>query len=229
MSFARHPDLKIQRLTIGTERAPLLVIDNVLADPDALVEIAAAKSYGDVTSYYPGVRAKAPLLLQQFLLDLMREEFAPVFGLKGALRFTSCHFSLITTPKERLTYLQRIPHIDSVFSDQLALVFYLFKESHGGTAFYRHRRTGFEVVDESRNPEYWGYVQEERAEIEREAPAFISGSTPFYEQVGHQEGVFNRMLVYRRTSLHCGAINPDFVPVNDPLRGRLTLNGFLSA
>jgi hypothetical protein len=228
MSFARHPDFKIQTLAIGSERAPLLVIDNVLANPDELVDIAAAKSYGDVTSYYPGVRAKAPLSLQRFLLDELRDEFGTVFGLKGPVRFTSCHFSMVTTPKERLTYLQRIPHIDSVFSDQLALVFYLFKAKHGGTAFYRHRRTGFEVVDESRNPEYCSYVQQERAEIEREPPAYITGDTPFYEQVSHQDGVFNRMLVYRRTSLHCGAISPDFVPVCDPRLGRLSLNGFIS-
>jgi hypothetical protein len=228
MSFARHANSSVQRLAIGAERAPLLVIDNLLADPDELVDIAAAKSYGDVASYYPGVRAKVPLTFQQFLLDELRPEFVSTFGLGAALRFTSCHFSLITTPKERLTYIQRIPHVDSLFSDQLALVFYLFKADFGGTSFYRHCKTGFEVVDQARNSEYWSHVQAEQPEIERSTPGYITGDTDFYTRIGHQDGVFNRLLVYRRTSLHCGAINPDFVPNSDPRRGRLSVNGFIA-
>ena len=89
MSFSRHANSSVQRLAIGAERAPLLVIDNLLADPDELVDIAAAKSYGDVASYYPGVRAKVPLTFQQFLLEELRPEFVSTFGLGAALRFTS--------------------------------------------------------------------------------------------------------------------------------------------
>ena len=29
-----HPDIRIQKLTIGVEHAPLVVIDNFVADPD---------------------------------------------------------------------------------------------------------------------------------------------------------------------------------------------------
>ena len=49
-----HAPLSVQRLTIGRELAPLLVVDNAIADADALVELAVSKSFGDVTSYYPG-------------------------------------------------------------------------------------------------------------------------------------------------------------------------------
>ena len=229
MSFARHRDFHIERLTIGVERAPLLVIDNLVADPDELVEMAAGKTFGDVASYYPGVRAKVPLTFQRFLLDELRGEFANTFGsVASQLRFTACHFSLITTPKEGLTYMQRIPHVDSLFNHELALILYLFRANLGGTAFYRHRKTGFEVIDQSRHAEYWQHIQDEQAEVERGPPGYISGNTDFYEQVGHQECRFNRMLVYRRTSLHSGAVPPDFVPVSDPRRGRLSLNGFIA-
>jgi hypothetical protein len=229
MTFARHSDFHIERLTIGAEHAPLLVIDNLLADPDELVEMAVSKTYGDVVSYYPGVRAKVPLTFQRFLLDELRGEFASSFGVNGKLlRFTACHFSLITTPKERLTYMQRIPHVDSLFSNELALILYLFRTDMGGTSFYRHRKTGFEFVDQARNAEYWRHIQEEQAEVERGPPAYIDGDTDFYERIGHQEGVFNRMLVYRRTSLHSGALRPGFVPVSDPRQGRLSLNGFIA-
>jgi hypothetical protein len=229
MSLLKHPDFRVQRLSVGKEGAPLLVIDNLLADPEALIDLAAGKLFGDVASYYPGVRAKVPLTLQHFILGTLRDEFAQAFGLNAApLRFTSCHFSLVTTPPARLTYLQRIPHTDSLNSNELALVLYLFKSDLGGTAFYRHRGTGFEVVDQARQPEYWRHVQAEQASIEKSPPAYISGDTEFYERIAHLDGVFNRMLVYRRTSLHSGALGPDFNGSADPRQGRLSVTGFIA-
>ena len=229
MSFARHRDFRIQRLTIGQERAPLMVIDNALADADELVEMAATKPYGDVTSYYPGVRAKVPLSFQRYVLDDLRQEFVSLFGLNGAtMRFTACHFSLVTTPAAELGYMQRIPHVDSVNSNELAFVLYLFRADYGGTAFYRHRKSGYEVVDQARIAEYTRLVDAEREEVLRAPPAYINGSTDFYELIGRQEGVFNRMLAYRRTSLHSGDIRPGFVPLTDPRRGRLSVNGFIA-
>jgi len=38
---------------------------------------------------------------------------------------------------------------------------------------------------------------------------------------------FNRMLVYRRNSLHSGNIGKDFVPDANPLTGRLSINCFI--
>ena len=229
MPFVKHPDFRLQRFSLGKEGEPLLVIDNLLADPESLVEQAAGKLFGDVTSYYPGVRAKAPLTLQHFILGALRDEFAQAFGLNAAsMRFTSCHFSLVTTPPARLSYLQRIPHVDSLNRNELALILYLFKSDQGGTAFYRHRGTGFEVVDQGRQPEYWRHIQAERESIERMPPAYIRGDTEFYERIAQQDGVFNKMLVYRRTSLHSGDLGPDFDGTADPRRGRLSVNGFIA-
>jgi hypothetical protein len=229
MSFARHPDFRVQRLSIGRELAPLLVVDNVVADPEGLVELAASKMFGDVASYYPGIRAKVPLTLQQFVLDALRGEFAEVFGLKrDGRRLTSCHFSLVTTAPADLTYLQRIPHIDSMARDELAFILYLFKADFGGTAFYRQRGTGFEYVDQERRSEYWRHVEAEQEAVLRSSTGYISGNTEFYEQVGRQDGVFNRMLVYRRNSLHSADLSQGFVASTDPRRGRLSINGFIA-
>lgn len=229
MTFALHHDLAIQRLAIGAERAPLLVIDSALAHPDALVDIAAGKPFGEVTSLYPGIRAKVPLTFQRFVLDELRGELVDTFAINGSsLRFTSCHFSLVTTPPDRLSYRQRIPHVDSLNSNELAFVLYLFKADFGGTAFYRHRKTGFEVVDQARIDEFSRYLEEERPAVERSAPGYINGNTEFYELLCRQEGAFNRMLVYRRTSLHSGDLRSDFMPSPDPRRGRLSINGFLA-
>lgn len=229
MSIARHPDFRLQRLTIGEERAPLLVIDNLLAEPDALVATAASKGFAEIGTYYPGVRAKVPLSFQQFVLELLREDFTNTFALTAATpRFTSCHFSLVTTPPERLNYLQRIPHTDSASNQELALIVYLFKSDLGGTSFYRHKPTGFEWVDESRKPEYLRHVERQQDEVMRTSTGFIAEGNAFYDRIGYQEGVFNRMLVYRRTSLHCGAPKGAGAISANPRAGRLTITGFIA-
>jgi hypothetical protein len=229
MTFALHQDFRLQKLTFGREQAPLIVIDNLVANPDELVDLAASKMFGDVVSYYPGVRAKVPLTYQRFVIEQMRDVFADYFGLAaGTLRFTACHFSLVTTPPEKLTYLQRIPHVDSLSRTELAFIHYLFKTDLGGTAFYRHRKTGFESLDQVRKPEYWRHIEEEQTGPDAPPAAYINGDTPLYEQTCHQAGAFNRMLVYRRCSLHSGAIAPSFVADPNPLTGRLSVNGFLA-
>lgn len=224
-----HPDLRIQQLTIGRELAPLAVIDNLVADADELVDLAANKMFGSVASFYPGVRAKAPLTYHQLVIGTLRELFAGYFDLSaGSVRVTSCHFSVVTTPPHKLEPLQTIPHIDSHEPQQLAFVHYLFRRDYGGTAFYRHRRTGFEYVDTARKDHYFACVEEERAGPDKPAQGYINGDTTLYEQIGRQEGVFNRMLVYRRNSLHSGCIGPEFDFDPDPRKGRLSLNGFVA-
>jgi hypothetical protein len=228
MSYRLHPDFRIQKLTIGREGGPLAVIDNVVADAEQLVEMAAAKSYGGVASYYPGVRAKAPLTYREFVLGELRELFTGFFGIQSRpVRMTTCHFSLITTPAEKLDYLQRIPHVDSYMGNELAFVHYLFKRDFGGTAFYRHRATGFEFIDQARRPEYELHIEKERNASDLPT-GYINGDTRCYERVGHQDGVFNRMLIYRRNTLHSGAIAGNFVVDANPRSGRLSLNGFIA-
>jgi hypothetical protein len=227
-SFARHPDFKAQKMTIGREGAPLLVVDNFLAGVDELVSQAVGKMYGSAPTFYPGIRAKVPLAYQQLVLeglaDLIRDTFKPL----RALRFTACHFSLVTTPREKLSYLQRIPHADSINGNELAFVHYLFRGDLGGTAFYRHRNSGFEYVDEARFVEYNRHLEADRTGPHSPPADYIQGDTPLYEQIGVQQGVYNRLIMYRRTTLHSGVIHPGFTPTPDPKTGRLSVNGFLA-
>ena len=66
----------------------------------------------------------------------------------GTLTLSMCDYSLVSTPAQELAPPQRIPHVDSLAKSGLATIHYLFKANLGGTAFYRHRRTGFESIDE---------------------------------------------------------------------------------
>ena len=141
--------------------------------------------------------------------------------------FSLCHYSLVTTPPDQLAPLQRIPHYDSVDPTGLATVHYLFKGALGGTAFYRHRRTGFEYIDASRRDAYFGALDAEMNDPHAMNAGYINGDSPLFEQIAREDGVFNRIIIYRRNSLHSGSIDKDFVPDPDPATGRLSINCFL--
>jgi hypothetical protein len=228
MDLDLHPQIRLQKLSIGTEGAPLLVIDNVVNDADALVEHAAGSAFSTGPGFYPGIRVAAPSEYQQLILTRLREALLDCLGVQGGeLRFSLCHYSLVTTPAEKLAAPQRIPHVDSLSRRGLATIHYLFKSNLGGTAFYRHRKTGFECVDEARNEAYVRSLQGEDLRAEALGPGYINGDTALFEQIAKQEGVFNRMLVYRRNSLHSGCIDPGFVPDANPRTGRLSINSFI--
>jgi hypothetical protein len=228
MLIDRHPGMRIERRSIGREGAPLLVIDNLVADPGPLLHKAARSGFYVRSANFPGIRARAPAAYECFLESVLRPLLPEHFGMQpGRFSFSMCHYSLVTTPPESLRFLQRVPHVDSTDGHGLATVHYLFRGDWGGTAFYRHRRTGFEVIDDVRKPEYQRCLQQESGGEGALPPGYINGDTALFEQVDRVDGLFNRMLVYRRNSLHSGSIDSARVPPADPLAGRLSINTFV--
>lgn len=228
MLLERHPGLRISKFAIGAEGAPLLVIDNAVAAPEKLVNKAARSHFAVQGAYFPGVRTRAPASYEYFLDALLRPLVREHFGMEpGRFQFPMCHYSLLTTPPERLAFLQRVPHIDSVAGNGLATVHYLFRDDWGGTAFYRHRSTGYEYVDEARRDTYFARLEQESQGTDAPEAGYIDGDTALFEQIGRVDGVYNRMAVYRRNSLHSGSVNGGHVPPADPLRGRLSINSFI--
>ncbi|MEP6908210.1 MAG: DUF6445 family protein [Pseudoxanthomonas sp.] len=223
-----HPDIRVSRRSIGAEGAPLLVIDALVSDPERLVRKAARSQFVGQSSMFPGIRARAPQSYQQFLEAVLNPLLADCFGLRpGRFVFPMCHFSLVTQPPEKLVFLQRVPHVDSVHADGLATVHYLFHGPWGGTAFYRHRRSGFETIDQSRRDSYFRCLEQESRDSHATGDGYIDDDTALFQRVAHVDGVFNRMVVYRRNSLHSGRIDNASIPPADPLTGRLSLNTFI--
>lgn len=228
MSVDLHADIRFQKLKMGAEQAPLLVIDNFVAEADELVRIAASRPYSQVGQFYPGIRSAAPPGYLHLIITRLTRTLGEFFQLQGTgLRFSLCHYSLVTTPAAGLSLLQRIPHFDSAERDGLATIHYLFKKNLGGTAFYRHRKTGFESIDAERAPVYFKSLESENDGPNMPQAEYINGDTALFEQIAKPDGLFNRMLVYRRNSLHSGCIGPDFVPDPNPLTGRLSINSFI--
>ena len=227
MILELHPQIRIEKLTLGREGAPLVVIDNFVAEPERLVKKAATAQFTSGGRYYPGIRVKAPPSYEHFLATRLPALVGEYFGLTNSpLRLSMCHYSLVTTPVSELSLLQCLPHVDSLAPEGLATIHYLFRHKHGGTAFYRHRATGYEYLDKTRGPVYSRALDAECAGPDRPVSEYINGDTALFEEIARQEGVFNRMLVYRRNSLHSGSIERAFVPDSNPLTGRLSINSF---
>lgn len=222
-----HPQLSLQHLSIGSEQAPLLVVDNLVAEPEQLVERAAGSHFMPQGAFFPGVRARAPLSYRQFLADFLKP-LLPKLGMQpGALAFPMAHYSLVSQPVEQLVFQQRIPHVDSVAGNGLATVHYLFRAEWGGTAFYRHLQSGFEVIDATRRDAYFRSLDEQRRSHDVPGAGYISGDNELFKQVARVDGLFNRLVVYRRNSLHSGCIDNKHVPPPDPRKGRLSINTFI--
>ncbi len=145
---------------IGQEAQPLCVLDDFAPDPDALRAFAAAAEFGPGLHYYPGVRAALP---ERYLAEQLPVIAAAgaALGRRGAIEVIDASFSIVSTPAEALQVAQRLPHVDAFTPDRIALVHYLSPEGGDGTAFFRHRATGFETVGEDRRALYFGQLDRE--------------------------------------------------------------------
>jgi hypothetical protein len=216
---------------IGAERAPVVVVDGFHDDPDGLVEAAARSEFHLPSAHlYPGVRAPAPSAYVRGLVTGLTDPVKDVFGLGGfELAGCECDFSLVTTPPERLRVLQCVPHFDTTDLRQIAVLHYLSGPEFGGTAFYRHRTTGFESVDSTRHDAYMLALGADLKRVGAQGfeQRYIDGDTSLFEQIASVESVYNRIVIYRSASLHSGMIGPACRFDSDPRKGRLTLNAFL--
>jgi hypothetical protein len=224
-----HEQFRHEVILVGLERTPVLVVEDLFSEPQALIDYAAssAKFATDPRSFYPGPRAPMPAAYGLALRDLMGPVIGKAFGLAGAdVAHDKCDFSIVTTPPDRLHVLQRMPHIDNTNPRHFALLHYLCGPGYGGTSFYRHRKTGFETVDESRFPIYRAAVQQELASRGPPPAGYPNGDSDLFERIASFEARFNRLLVYRGRGLHCADIAPGFRGDADPRTGRLTANAF---
>ncbi|MFN4226279.1 MAG: DUF6445 family protein [Hyphomonas sp.] len=214
---------------IGHEREPIVIIDAFSSGPAALVEQAAGKRFAPLGPHYPGVRAPADANYLGERMGLLQDVLTNVFGLHRGASLIECNYSLVTARPETLRPVQRLPHFDSTDSGRIAVLHYLCAGVHGGTAFYRHRASGFETVSPSRLDDYSRLIEAEVAAHGLPAADYLRGDTLQFEQTYRVEAAFNRLVIYRGWTLHSGQIPEGFGFAADPRAGRLTINTFLQA
>lgn len=211
---------------VGTECSPVVIFGDFAPRPDLLVDDAAMLGFAPMGMHYPGVRAAISKRILAPLITAVEPIIAEVFGY-SKVDVADAFYSLVTTPPDALTPIQRLPHFDGVELERLALLHYLAPDAPGGTAFYRHRATGFETVTATRLAPYRAALESDVAREGLPEPTYIDGNTTMFEQIARFDGRFNRAILYRGNSLHCAWL-PGGTPFDtDPRKGRLTLNTFL--
>jgi hypothetical protein len=222
-----NPDRRMEIVRQGVERQPVIVIDDVLAEPEAWRALAGRLEYGQIGSYYPGLRAPVPQGAAEGMRDELEGVLASTFDLNPVPPVFECYFSLVTTAPEALAPIQRLPHVDGLEQARIAILIFLSGTEMGGTAFYRQRATGFETLDPERFPRFEAALRSGVAEHGLPPAGYISGDTPLYEKIASYEARPNRALIYRSRALHCAEIAPGAALTASATEGRLTVNSFL--
>lgn len=212
---------------IGERQSPVVVVDDFTGALDDVIELAAtmAPFPASAGNYYPGLRQPIVAGDAAFgYVERLLEAAAPFIG--GAFDadgfdLLEASFSIVTAAPDSLSPAQRAPHFDSIDPDYLAVLHYL--SDTPGTAFFRQRETGIEIVDGDNVTRFI-----DTAKLAGDSlSGYIHGSNAAYEQIGLVDGVRDRLVIYRGSMLHSGIIPPDMLFSADPRIGRLTANVFI--
>ena len=231
LDFSLNKRPNITPLVIGEEATPLLIIDDFANSPDDIIEFAGdgASFKADPQNFYPGKRKLIPNQYSEQICHQYSDFFSNFFGIKSVTKAKSVisALAIADTPIEKLRPMQMIPHIDTPQSNQFAVVHYLCSREHGGTAFYRHKQTGYEAITQQRLYQYASQVKKEAiANQLHKTPCYMRGSNIMFEQLYSVEASMNRAIIYPSNLLHSGNINPLLLSPS-PQKGRLTIGSFI--
>lgn len=135
-------------------------------------------------------------------------------------------YSLVTTNPEDLIPLQRFPHVDGTDPQRIAMMLYLHHTDHGGTAFFRHRSTGYETLTSETFPKYRAALEAEVQQSGLPPARYITDGSPHFDKIHECGGKFNQAIFYRGNVFHSGVIKNEAELSSDPRKGRLTINAF---
>ncbi|QGX38459.1 DUF6445 family protein [Permianibacter aggregans] len=227
-----NADAHIEVKTIAGQ-LPVLVIDDALLNPQALVQMAV--KHRDLFGYsplnaYPGVGVTLPdaitAEMNQWLLTTARRYLPFRRIVESYTRLT-----MVTLPPEKLQPRQWLCHRDRpqqpLNQGVLASVLYLFKnEALGGTNFFLPKQQGEPLarmihdsgqMSASEFGERYGF-----------RPGYFNESNHWFEKVLNIPARWNRLIVYDGNIFHCGDIRSTNALSDDPEQGRLTFNGFFT-
>lgn len=219
-------------MRIGRRGIKVSVIGNVLRDPDEVAALGFAQSYAeDRDNLYPGVRAAMP----ESFSTPFRAWLTPLLQCNGMLESNqvitqdTSFFSVVTTASQDLLPIQCIPHYDSTDSELFAAVIYLCRPNFLGTAFYRHRRTGYEEITEETVGNYQLALNSDMRIHGAPPKNYINGDSLLFETVFSNPLKFNSAIVYPARILHAARIEKDFQAPKDRREWRLTVTALLRA
>lgn len=226
--FNPRPAISSVPLPGGLE---VVVIDDVLLDPDGLVEWARTQAFQPPDGFpYPGVIVGAPGGLAARCADFFAQHARTRLRARRTLGH-DMRLSMVTTPPSLLDPRQWQCHRDRVTTDPgivfVASVLYLFRNpALGGTSFYVPRQS---AADTDRI-QYDSQTLEPRQFAARYglSAGYMDGSNAYFDCVARVPAAWNRMILYDAGFFHSGDIGRPDLLTADPATARLTLNGFFT-
>ena len=218
---------KVELKRLGKDGEPLVIIDNFSGHVEQLRAMGCAAKYEQAGVDYPGLRATCDPSYLDLRRDLMMQAVQKVFGLTRSIRCEVASFSLVTLTESELSGRQCIPHHDHSDAGWVAIMHYLDGPETGGTAFYRHRRTGFEAITREREAAYAQALEADEREFGPPPHQYPYGDDERYEMIEEVKAQPDRLILYRGRQLHSGVIPDPAALSPDPQKGRLTVNMFL--
>lgn len=212
---------------MGREGEPLVIIDGFSGMAGELLAAGRAATYQAAGASYPGIRSWADPAYLDLRRPLMWQILQQVFGFARGVELKVSTFSLVTLAESELEPAQRIPHHDHSGAEVVAIMHYLMGPASGGTAFYRHRRTGFETITPPRVDAYNAALAADTREFGPPPPRYHYGDSDAFELIDEVAAAPDRLVLYRGRQLHSGVIPDPAALSADPAQGRLTINMFL--
>jgi len=225
--FNPHPTISAVPLPGGSE---VVVMDDVLLDPDGLVDWACAAAFHPPLGFpYPGLIAAAPAGLSARLADHFAQHARPRLGARRTLQHEA-RLSMVTTPPELLDPVQWQCHRDRVTTDMSVLyigaVLYLFRDpALGGTSFYVPRQSPEEtdrIVYDSQTLDAEQFSARYRIHA-----GYMDGGNAYFDCVARVPPAWNRFILYDAGHFHSADIGRCRL-TDDPAAARLTLNVFFT-
>jgi hypothetical protein len=228
--FELNDAARVRLAHVGRGAIAVSMIDNVFRDPERVAALGFAQPYApDRSNLYPGLRAPVPQdfsgAFRAWLTRILRRN--GMLKDSHAIHSDASFFSVVTTASADLLPIQRIPHYDSTDPGLFAAVIYLCDERFSGTSFYRHRKTGYEVITAA-NRENFRLALDQEMRIHGAPPReYINGDGLLFEAIFSNELRFNSAIVYPCGILHAANIPGQFSPPKDASEWRLTVTSLL--
>ena len=226
--FNPEPTISTVTLPFGNE---VVVIDDVLRDPDGLVDWARGRDFHAPAHFpYPGLIVDGPKALSARLLDFFTQHARSRLGARRTLEH-DVRLSMVSTRPGDLDPRQWQCHRDRATTDPSVLfvgsVLYLFRNpALGGTSFYVPRQSP-SATDRIQYDSQTLSAAQFSARYGLQ-PGYMDGSNAYFDCVARVPAAWNRMILYDAGFFHSGDIGRPDLLTTDPATARLTLNGFFS-
>jgi len=230
LDFSPEPHIEQVRFSNGCS---CFIVDNALLNPEQVVQFAHERreQFRNVDfNAYPGVFLFTPTF-GAGLVQFFNRHIRRLFDSRRVVQM-HCRLSMVTLEPHTLRPYQRMCHRDMAALDAghsiQASILYLFKDSGlGGTSFYEPARPAEEMADLFRDASTLPVDA-----FDGKYPAqsgYMCGSNHYFACVGTVPAQWNRIIFYDGYVMHSGDILAPGRLSDDPLAGRLTLNGFFSS